>query len=224
MTNYGYIYVIENDLNPKLYIGRTLDLNKRERVHFSEHSRTWAIKSAIEKYGASHFDFVLLEACASEEELNAKEKYWIGTLNTLAPRGYNLKTGGKSGRPVKSIREKMSLAHKGVALSDEHKSAIGLALQGHETSEETRQKISLSHLGLTHSDASRKKMSQSHRGKKISLEVRLKIGASQKGKSKGPKSDDHRLKISAALKGKFFSEEHKRKISEALRGNRNAAK
>ena len=57
---YGFIYLIENDINDKLYIGRTLDLRKRKAAHFSESSRTWAIKAAIKKYGPEHFDFVIL--------------------------------------------------------------------------------------------------------------------------------------------------------------------
>lgn len=224
VDKYGYIYLIENDLNDKLYIGRTLDPHKREAAHFSDYSNTLAIKSAIKKYGKEHFDFVILEACVSEEDLNNREKYWIVTLNTLSPFGYNLKEGGKSGRPTEITRNRMRLAHKGVPLSNEHRSSIGISLLGHEVSEKTRLKISLSHRGLMHSDVSREKMSISHKGKKLSLKTRLKMSAAKKGKSTGLKSREHRLKIGAAMKGKSLSAEHKQKISKALVGNRNAAK
>ncbi len=145
MGNYGYIYIIENDINDKLYVGRTLNPRKREAVHFSNSSHTWAIKSAIGKYDSDHFDFVILEACESEDELDAREIYWIETLETISPFGYNLKGGGMSGKLSKIVREKMSNSHKGIKLSIEHREAIGKSLIGRLVTEETRQKISESH-------------------------------------------------------------------------------
>ena len=222
--NYGYIYIIENDINNKLYVGRTLDLKKRERVHFSKSSRTWGIKSAVEKYGGDHFDFIVLESCASEEELNNREAYWIRELNTLSPFGYNLKEGGKSGKPTKEVRRKLSQAHKGVKLSDAHKRAIGQAGKGRVFSEETRRKISESHKGLTHSEESKRKMSEAKRGRKLSEETNLKMSIAHKGKPQPVRSKETCKKISEALTGRKLSLEHRQKISQALRGNKNGAK
>lgn len=221
---YGFIYILENDVNSKLYVGQTLDLEKRKRTHFSDSSRTWAIKAAIEKYGADNFDFVILEACFSEEELNRKERHWIRNLKTIAPFGYNLKEGGKSGRPSKIVRDKMSASRRGKKLSMSHKQAIGASLKGRVVSDTARQKISNSHKGLTHSETSRLKMSKSHKGKKVSAATRQKMSISQKGKHKDPKSAEHKLKISVALKGRQLSAEHRQKISQALVGNKNATK
>ncbi|KKM64565.1 hypothetical protein LCGC14_1500130 [marine sediment metagenome] len=223
-NNYGYIYIIENDLNDKIYVGRTLDLRKREIVHFSESSRTWGIKAAISKYGTQHFDFVILEACDSEKELNTREKYWIEELNTLSPSGYNLKEGGKSGKPSEETRNKMSLARKGKKLSIEHRHSISKALMGRVDSEETRQRKGRAKLGQTHSIESRLKMSRSHTGKKLSVETREKMSVSQKGKHRESPSEETRLKMSKALSGRKLSVEHKSCISQALQGNRNAKK
>lgn len=206
-NNYGYIYAIENDINSKLYIGRTLDVRKREVTHFSAYSRTWAIKAAIAKYGSRHFDFVIVEACSSENELNTREKYWIDTLETLAPFGYNLKEGGVSGCPSDTTRKKMSAAHRGIKPSDAHRQAIADSRMGHVVTEETRHKLRLSHTGL-----------------RPSLETRLKMSFSHKGKTCGPMSEQTRLKISKKLLGKKLSIEHRLKISQALLGNENAKK
>ncbi len=224
VSSYGYIYVIENDINNKLYVGRTLDLRKREAAHFSSSSRTWAIKAAIAKYGPEHFDFVILEPCSCEEELNAKEIYWIGVLGTITPLGYNLKEGGKSGRPSAIVREKLRAAHRGVSLSAEHKQSISKSLMGKVVLDETRQKISKGLRGRKHSEESRLKMSEARLGKKLSLKTRQRMSVSQKGKHYDSPSGETRLKMSRALLGRKLSTEHCQNISRALRGNANARK
>lgn len=222
---YGYIYIIENDVNSKLYVGRALDIKKRKRVHFSRSSRTWAIKAAIEKYGASCFDFVLLEACFSEEELNAREAYWILELNTLSPFGYNLKEGGKSGIPAEEVKNKMSLAHKGVPLSPSHRKAIGQANKGRKISLELKEKLRIFHTGREHSETSRQKMSDAHKGKKHSEETKRKMSLAKKGKPLStPRAPETTEKIRQALLGRKLSLEHRKKISSGLLGNKNAQK
>ena len=58
---YGEIYVIENDVNDKLYIGQTTRaLEKRFKEHFYEDS---AIGSAMRKYGLEHFQIYSIEKC-----------------------------------------------------------------------------------------------------------------------------------------------------------------
>lgn len=217
VNSFGFIYVIENDVNNKLYVGRTLDLKKRKRTHFSKSSRTWAIKAAIEKHGAQHFDFVILEGLASEEELNKREVYWIEKLNTLAPFGYNLKQGGKSGFPTEIARERMRAAHQGVSLSPEHRRAIGLASKGHKVSAEAREKISIASRGRLHSEETRTKMSRSHTGKHVSLETRLRMSEAHKGKSKGPWSEERKQQRSRDLMGRKVSLATRQKMSESQR-------
>lgn len=91
---FGYIYVIENDINEKLYIGQTTDLKTRIRKHFCNNRRDTVLGCAIRKYGSEHFDLVLLETCYSQIELDKKEIFWIRELNTKVPNGYNLLSGG----------------------------------------------------------------------------------------------------------------------------------
>jgi group I intron endonuclease len=223
-SKFGFIYIIENEINDKLYVGRTLNVHKRKRAHFSKYSKNLAIKSAIEKYGAQRFDFVLLESCDSEEELNAREIYWIEKLSTLSPSGYNLKQGGQSGSPTEIVRKRMSVAHQGIPLSPEHRMAISQAAEGREVSAETRSKISKAHLGMQHAVESKIKMSKAKTGRKLSPETRLKMSVSHKGKSHGPMPEETRRKISLALQGRSSAIETRRKISRALLGNQNAKK
>ena len=65
---------------------------------------------------------------------------------------------------------------------------------------------------LTHAEHSRL------HGMNMSEEHRRKISEAMKGKKHGPMSEEHRIKLSEAEKGRTFSEEHRKKISEALKG------
>ena len=89
----GVIYCISNNINSKLYIGRTLNPKKRFKEHLDNKSFCRAISSAINKYGKEVFDIVILETC-HEELLNDRERHWIAALDSLVPNGYNLTIGG----------------------------------------------------------------------------------------------------------------------------------
>jgi len=141
--SYGYIYVIENDINNKLYIGQTINPCARWKAHRYKISHRSAINKAINKYGIDHFDFVLLEACVSQDQLNAREEYWIKTLHTLSPEGYNLTEGGHSNIPGDETRKKMSMWQKGKKkVSEEQKNNISRIHKGKVVSKDTRIKIS----------------------------------------------------------------------------------
>ena len=105
------IYKITNDVNGKLYIGQTtFSLEKRwkEHVHKAMCDSPYALHGAIRKYGKEHFHIIQIDVASSIDELNEKEKYWIATLNTLSPNGYNLVEGGRNAKWTESIREKLS--------------------------------------------------------------------------------------------------------------------
>lgn len=92
----AYIYQIQNDVNGKLYVGKT-ERSIQER--FQEHCRAAFYKrnekrplyAAIRKYGKEHFHVSLLEETDSPEE---REEYWIETLGTFK-YGYNATKGGE---------------------------------------------------------------------------------------------------------------------------------
>lgn len=89
------IYYIKNKINNKYYIGQSIDISRRIRQH--KHYKCKINKSivylAFEEYGISNFEFGTLEECG-KEMLDDREIFWINSLNTTAPNGYNLYTGG----------------------------------------------------------------------------------------------------------------------------------
>ena len=91
----GYIYKITNDINDKVYIGKTeFDIEKRFKEHYQESFRQCEEKrplyNAINKYGIEHFKIELIEECDNLEE---REKYWIEFFDSYY-KGYNATLGG----------------------------------------------------------------------------------------------------------------------------------
>ena len=94
MKKISGIYKITNQVNGKVYIGQSIDIHRRwnderSRARNQETKEISAIYSAMNKYGIENFTFEIIEECAPEM-LSIREQYWIDTLQTLSPQGYNL--------------------------------------------------------------------------------------------------------------------------------------
>lgn len=116
------IYLITNQINEMLYVGQTTQgLKRRFRDHlrFSKQGSGTYLGRAIRKYGGNRFTISLLATAKDREELTCLEIFWIKTLKTKYPYGYNLTEGGEgcSGF-VRSDenRKKMSEVMKGKLL------------------------------------------------------------------------------------------------------------
>ena len=95
----AYIYKIENDINGKLYIGKTeFSIEKRFKEHlndaFKESKEKRPLYSAIRKYGIEHFHISLIEETDAPEE---REVYWIEHYGSFK-NGYNATLGGDGKR------------------------------------------------------------------------------------------------------------------------------
>jgi len=186
----GYIYCITNKITNKQYVGKTeRDCKTRWREHqnsaFIYHIDVYLYRS-MRKYGILNFEFKIIDMIENDLICD-KEMYWISKLSTLAPKGYNLTSGGegKCGYVVsEETRHKISIANKGkkkrprrfpMTLEQRHRSS--LSHTGKVMSEETiaKMKESLSHATWHFSDEARKKISETHKGKPISEEQKLKI-------------------------------------------------
>ncbi len=69
------IYIIENTLTGKCYIGQTTDPERRMQEHF-EHSSNDRLRSAIRAEGEKQFRFEVLEKVKGKDA-NYRETYWI---------------------------------------------------------------------------------------------------------------------------------------------------
>lgn len=133
------IYRFKNKVNGKVYIGQTTKpLRKRVIQHMTNSRPTTNIKktyfhNALNKYGFENFDLDIIERCASQEELDEREIYWIAYYRSTDKKyGYNTDTGGRNG----------SLGRK---LSEERRAKLLAANLGHHRSEETKNQIGKVH-------------------------------------------------------------------------------
>lgn len=209
----GKIYKISNDINSMLYIGKT---KRSLKVRFNQHKNSkYLIGRAIRKYGEEHFKIELIEECETEEELNAREMYWIKTLNTKTPNGYNLTDGGEGIlNPSEKTREKISKASMGNKSctgrkhTEDEIERIRQSNLGQKRSPETCEKIRQNKTGLKASEETKKKMSDKRKGRKFSEEHKKRISEARKKywASIAPEdrklSAERRAQISAQFSGK----------------------
>jgi len=217
------IYLIENTVNGKIYIGQTVQtLKDRMYSHKSDSKRNDSyLCKAIRKHGWESFKFYILDNTAkTQEQLNSNEISWIACFNSTNKKiGYNIENGGKGiGKMSDETKKKLSIANKGKTHSDETKKKISIAGTGRSHSEEAKKKISIANTGENHpmfgkqvSDETKKKLSIAHTGKITLEETKKKISIAHTGKII---SDETKKKMSIAGTGRTHSEETKKKLSE----------
>lgn len=92
----SYIYKIYNDINDKVYIGKTnYLLEKRFQEHIRDSRKNQEnrpLYNAMNKYGVEHFKIEQIEEC-DVQIADEREKYWIEFLQTFK-YGYNVTLGG----------------------------------------------------------------------------------------------------------------------------------
>lgn len=91
----AYIYQIVNDINDKIYVGKTENsIEKRFKQHcrdaFRRQCEQRPLYSAMRKYGIEHFHAELIEETDKPEE---REIYWIEQKRSFK-NGYNATLGG----------------------------------------------------------------------------------------------------------------------------------
>jgi group I intron endonuclease len=157
------IYKITSLRDGRVYIGSSVDIQKRIKSHKwhlkRQSHRNRHLQAVYNKYGESNLDFCHLEEC-DVGELRSLEMEYINGYDSYN-NGFNL---------TKDTIAPM----RGIALTEEHKSKIGLSnkgRRGHVMSDETKEKIrqyQLSRPRRRLSDAHKKSLSLAHTGKKQS--------------------------------------------------------
>lgn len=171
----GYIYIIKNTINSKVYIGQTRKtIEARWKEHLSNvFVRDQAIYLAMRKYGSENFYIEELEH-VENSNIDERETFYIKKYNSLAPNGYNLILTGKSFKndnPMfhPEIAQKVSqsfIGDKNPAKRPEVREKIRKSRLGTKASEETKTKMSQNNgrywLGKTRSEEYKKHFSETH--------------------------------------------------------------
>ena len=85
------IYKITNTVTGKIYVGQSQNVYERKIEHFTALRRGYhSNKLMQEEWNKNNrsFRFDVIEFCPLTK-LNEREQYWIETLKTLEPNGYN---------------------------------------------------------------------------------------------------------------------------------------
>nr|DAH18423.1 MAG TPA: intron associated endonuclease [Caudoviricetes sp.] len=163
------VYIHENKVNGKVYIGMTSqDPPQRWGRNGCKYKSSPHFYSAIQKYGWDNFEHRVLFENMTREEATKKEIELIEQYCSIDRRyGYNSTSGGECCSMNDETRQKMSIAmrgnknnmghhcnentkrkisqaHKGRVLTEEHKHKLSEAAKRRHTpcSEEKREKIS----------------------------------------------------------------------------------
>jgi group I intron endonuclease len=138
----GYIYMIKNKINGKIYIGQTIrSIKKRLGQHkIGQSKKCRAIYNAIKKYGWRNFEKDWYEC--PDEDLNFDEELLVREMKTLSPDGYNLREGGGSrGKMSEESKQRNRNAHIGKTHTKKTKQEMSKSRLGRVVSEETIHKL-----------------------------------------------------------------------------------
>ncbi len=178
-----YIYVIQNLVNDRVYIGRTTVPKSRFRQHrydlrMQKHGNDH-LQKAWNKYGAESFAFFVLGEYADSAEMHAAESFYVNWYRLIG-LSYNIKDGGH-GEATHSpeTREKIRLSWQNrKPMTEEVKAKIrqtllgnipwnkGKSIPGHPHTEESKEKIRQAKLGVPLSDDRKAQLSRALSGEK----------------------------------------------------------
>lgn len=139
MNNY-VVYIHQNKINGKRYVGITNNTSKRWYGKGKKYMNCPRFASAIKKYGWDNFYHVVIVRGLSLEEANVLEQFYIHAYETCdESHGYNIQPGGN----------------------------FVPTMLGKHHSEETKRKMRESALGRVIPDEQRKKHSEAMKGKLV---------------------------------------------------------
>lgn len=156
------IYIIENKITNKKYVGKTNDLRKRWTDHINkcnQNKDNFQLYNSMRKHGINNFDITSIYQSNNHDHILSLEKYFIREYDTYK-NGYNMTYGGEGtiGRTAsKETKNRISKANKGRVAWNKGKTGI--------YSEESINKMRISSSGKNHP----------FYGKKLTEEHRLKV-------------------------------------------------
>lgn len=200
------IYIIENTITKKVYVGSSKNMRKRELEHMADlragkhHSRK--LQNAFIKYGEAAFVFTRMIACPPDFMLMYEQRA-IDAFNA-ASDGYNIcPTAGSC---------------LGKKMRPESVAKASAARKGQKRSAEVRARMSVSQTGKKRAPEAVAKIAAKNTGRKMSKEAIDKMIATRKEKGRTAAQLAHMAKLHAAQIGKSLSLEHRAKMSESRMG------
>jgi len=112
----GYIYMVENKINKKRYIGQTIQKNIKDRWNSHKNLKHKTVGkilfNAYKKYSVDNFEYKIICICF-DEDTNRYEEEYIKKYDTIYPNGYNLLPGGNNKKHNEYTKKMISESLKG---------------------------------------------------------------------------------------------------------------
>lgn len=101
------IYLIKNNKTGQMYIGQSIDIERRFNEHCKKYNNELKIDKAINEYGQENFSLIIIERLPyTRDLLISQEKYWIKHFDTYENSfHYNNSPGGQY-----SVNKKSNIA------------------------------------------------------------------------------------------------------------------
>ena len=222
------IYRIVNIITGKMYIGQSLDVKNRIRVHRYQlkkgsHGNDHLLRS-YNIHGASNFKYEILYTIENQTNtkeqiiqiLNKNEEYFINGYDSFK-NGYNLTSGGDNKIFSEESIAKMSASHIGQIPSLKCRQMTSERMKNRVVSDETKRRLSAALKGKRRFGAK-----NGFYGKKHTEESKQKMSESLKGLNVGENNTAYgKYGKDSPRYGKKHSEESKRKIGNAQLGTKN---
>lgn len=210
-----FIYVTENLLNGKIYVGQ-----KKGSLD-GYYGSGLLLKRALKKYGRDNFEVVIIEAVSTFDEAKIRETYWIQQLNaTDKAVGYNISPSWFGGDVLadhpdeKDIRRRQAQSNVGQRRSEETKRKLREHFRSEKNHHigryipvEERDRLK-TFLGRSHSEESKQKCRASN----------LKADAKNRQPKEYKFGPEFREKSRLNNLGKVVSQETREKLRKAQIG------
>ena len=108
------IYKISNNLNNKVYIGSSIDVERRWRQHKEasinekDHHYNYPLMVAFREFGIANFTFEVVDTLPDYQAMIQAEHDWIIKENCVVPNGYNQTDNTNSPMFDPNVAKKMS--------------------------------------------------------------------------------------------------------------------
>ena len=136
----GYIYLIKNNINQYLYIGKRVIRGKSHKDSYMGSGTI--IKKSIKIHGVENFKKQYLEFIfTNKKDLAEREKYWIQKFSNK--KLYNLTSGGDgfNGKHTEESKVKIGKAARNKNITQEFRIKMSNIMKGKPKSGETIEKI-----------------------------------------------------------------------------------
>jgi len=220
MDVFIYLLIDPRTSEPR-YVGKTIDPEQRLKDHCKEkgtnHKNHW-IASLLRNGLRPILEIVETIRNSDDTDWQAREVYWMEYFFKVGAPLTNLDTGGIDGkRHSEESKRKMSLSRIGWKPSSETVEKMRVAKQLAALSLTPEQRLALGNgmRGKKHTSDTLRKISMAHAGVPKSNEHRLKISAA----NKGTRPAEHTLRLAALAKQRPEVRE-KMRISARLRWDR----